>query len=78
LVAERTPWRVGIGAAIGLAIGGLLWWGAYEPGLGLFQNANLVFVPVAMGILVVVARNWRKQVGPFDPEVQESNKQGRV
>jgi len=31
-----------------------------------------------VGILVVIVRNWRKQVGPFDPDVHESNKQGRV
>lgn len=67
-----------IGAAIGLAIGGLLWWDAYEPGLGLFQNAKLLLVPVVVGILVVIVRNWRKQVGPFDPDVQESNKRGRL
>ena len=67
-----------IGAAIGLAIGGLLWWDAYEPGGGLFQNARLLLVPVAAGILVVIARNWRKQVGPFDPDVQERNKRGRL
>ena len=67
-----------IGAAIGLAIGGLLWWDAYEPGLGLFKNAKLLLFPVVVGILVVIVRNWRKQVGAFDPDVQECNKQGRV
>ena len=67
-----------IGAAIGLAIGGLLWWDAYEPGLGLFQNAKLLLGPVVVGILVVIVRNWRKQVGPFDPDVQERNKRGRL
>ena len=67
-----------IGAAIGLIVGILLWWDAYEPGLGLFQNARFLLVPVAMGILVVIVRNWLKQVGPFDPDVQESNKQGRL
>ena len=75
---ERKPWRMKIGAAIGLAIGGLLWWDAYEPGQGLFRNARLLLVPAVVGILVVIVRNWRKQVGPFDPDVQESNKQGRV
>ena len=67
-----------IGAAIGLAIGGLLWWDAYEPGQGLFRNAKLLLGPVAAGILFVIVRNWLKQVGPFDPDVQESNKQGRL
>ena len=67
-----------IGAAIGLTVGVLLWWDAYEPGRGLFQNAKFLLVPVAMGILVVIVRNWLKQVGPFDPDVQESNKQGRL
>jgi hypothetical protein len=69
---------MGIGAAIGLAVGGLLWWNAYELGLGLFQNVKLLLVPVAVGILVVIARNWRKEVGPFDPDLQESNKRGRL
>ena len=77
-MTERKPWRTQIGAAIGLVVGALLWWDAYEPGLGLFQHFSLLVVPTAMGILVVVARNWRKQVGPFDPDVQESNKRGRV
>ena len=67
-----------IGAAIGLIVGGLLWWEAYEPGLGLFQNAARLLVPVAVGIVVVIVRNWLKQVGPFDPDVQESNRQGRL
>ena len=69
---------MGIGAAIGLAIGGLLWWDAYQPGQGLFRNARLLLFPVAAGMLVVVVRNWRKQVGPFDPDVQERNKRGRL
>jgi hypothetical protein len=77
-VTEQKPWRTAIGGAIGLIVGVLLWWDAYEPGLGLFQNAKLLLVPVAVGILVVTVRNWRKQVGPFDPDVQKSNKQGRV
>ena len=67
-----------IGAAIGLIVGGLLWWDAFEPGLGLFQNAQLLLFPVAGGILVVIVRNWRQQLGPFDPDVQASNRQGRV
>jgi hypothetical protein len=75
---ERKPWRMKIGAAIGLIVGALLWWDAYEPGRGPVQNAKLLLVPVAVGILVVIVRNWRKQVGPFDPDVQQSNKQGRV
>lgn len=74
---EQKPWRTEIGAAIGLIVGGLLWLGAYEPGLGLFQNAELVLFSVVAGILVVIVRNWRKQVGPFDRDVQESNKRGR-
>jgi hypothetical protein len=73
----QKPWRTGIGAAIGLMVGGLLWWDAYQPGLGMFQNAERVLFSVVMGILVVIVRNWRKQVGPFDPDVQESNKRGR-
>ena len=77
-MTELKPWRTEIGAAIGLTVGVLLWWDAYEPGLGLFQNAKLVLFPVVVGILVVIVRNWRRQVGPFDPDVHESNRQGRV
>ena len=77
-MTEQKPWRMAIGAAIGLLVGSLLWWDAYQPGLGPFQNAQLLVLPVAMGILVVLVRNWRKQVGPFDPDLQESNKRGRL
>lgn len=76
-VTERKPWRTKFGAAIGLIVGGALWWDAYQPGGGLFQNAQLVLVSVAAGVLVVIARNWHRQVGPFDPEVQEANRRGR-
>ncbi len=76
-MTEPKPWRTKIGAAIGLVVGLLLWWDAYEPGLGPFQNARLVILSAAMGMGVVIVRNWRKQVGPFDPDVQESNRRGR-
>ena len=69
---------MGIGAAIGLVVGGLLWWNAYEAGLGLVQNVKLLLFPAVAGILVVITRNWLKQVGPFDPAVQEANKRGRL
>ena len=77
-MTERKPWRMAIGAAIGLVVGALLWWVAYEPGLGPVQNVKLLLFPVAAGILVVITRNWLKQVGPFDPDVQEANKRGRL
>ena len=74
---EQKPWRMAIGATIGLLVGGLLWWEAYEPGLGRLQNAERMLFSVVAGILAVVVRNLWKQVGPFDPDVQESNRRGR-
>ncbi|WP_336981432.1 hypothetical protein [Altererythrobacter fulvus] len=66
------------GFVIGLLIGALAWWSAYEPGAGLFQNVQLIIVPAAFGIFVVSLRNRRKRVGPYDPEVVARNKDGVV
>jgi hypothetical protein len=66
------------GIVIGLAVGGLLWWGSYVPGAGTFQNPQLVIVPAAIGILIVSARNRQKKGGPYDPEVIARNKRGRM
>lgn len=72
------PWRVEVGALLGLAFGFLLWWSAYDARKGLLQNAQLVLVPVAIGVFVVSLRNRRKKVGPYDPDVIERNKRGTL
>jgi hypothetical protein len=71
-------WRTEAGAIAGLAIGLLVWWSSYDPGAGLLQNPQLVIVPAALGILVVILRNRRKKVGPDDPETRYRNEGGRV
>jgi len=71
------PWNMKYGIALGLVVGALLWWGSYVPGEGIFQNLQLLIVPVATAIVVVSARNRRKKVGPYDPEVIVRNKRGR-
>jgi hypothetical protein len=76
--ARMKPWDMTVGIAIGLVIGAFLWWGSYVPSEGVFQNPQLVIVPAAIGILIVDARNRRKQVGQYDPEVIARNKRGRV
>lgn len=75
---KRKPWRIAIGVWIGLAAGIVIWWMRYLPGGGFFQNIELVVVPVALGALVVTLRNRREEVGYYDPENIEQNKQGRV
>ncbi len=72
------PWSMNRGLVIGLFIGGLLWWGAYEPSEGLFQNSQLIIFPAAMGILIVTLRNRMKKVGAWDPEIIARNRRGRV
>lgn len=72
------PWRIGIGFAIGLIVGGMIWWNAFEPGLGLFQKPQLIIVPAALGILIVILRNKWRRVGQFDPRAQAKNKRGRL
>ena len=77
-MTKAKPWRPEIGGAIGLLIGGALWWSAYEPGAGMFQKPQLIIVAVALGILVVVVRNKRRKVGQFDEEHQAKNRRGRL
>lgn len=72
------PWSMNIGMAIGLAVGALLWWGRYDPGRGIFQNAQLVIGPAALAILIVSLRNKRNKVGPYDPDIIARNKRGRL
>jgi hypothetical protein len=76
--ARMKPWNLMVGMAIGLAIGVLLWWSSYVPSKGMFQNPQLIIVPAAIGILIVSARNRRKKVGTYDPEVIAQNKRGRM
>ncbi|WP_380871461.1 hypothetical protein [Sphingomonas sp. DBB INV C78] len=72
------PWSMNVGVGIGLIVGMLAWWSSYAPGAGLFQNPQLVIVPVAIGIVIVTVRNRRRKVGPYDPELIARNKHGRV
>ena len=64
--------------AIGLLVGGLLWWSAYEPGLGLLQKPQLLVGSAALGMFIVIARNKRKKVGQFDEDHQAKNRRGRL
>ena len=75
-MSKPKPWRIEVGAIVGLAIGFLVWWSAYDAAAGLLQNPQLVIVPAAVGMLVVSWRNRRKKVGPYDPEIIERNKRG--
>lgn len=77
-VTKPKAWRMEVGMALGFLVGGLLWWSAYEPGGGLFQNLKLVFFPPAIGVFIVGFRNRRAKVGPYDPEVIAENRRGRV
>jgi hypothetical protein len=70
------PWRMEVGMLAGLAVGLLIWWSAYEPSKGLFQNPQLVLVPAAIGALVVSLRNRRRKVGHYDPNSIERNRRG--
>lgn len=75
-MTKLKPWRMDFGAIVGLAVGSLVWWSAYDPESGLTQNPHLIVVPVAFGMFVVSLRNRRKKVGPYGPEAIERNKQG--
>ena len=37
-MTKARPWRTELGVIIGLVFGLLVWWSAYEPAAGLFQN----------------------------------------
>lgn len=75
-MTKTKPWRTEIGIIVGLAIGFTVWWSAYDPTSGILQNPQLIIVPSAFGVLVVVLRNRYKKVGPFDPSTIEQNKEG--
>lgn len=77
-MAKPKPWSMNAGMLVGLVVGVLLWWDAYEPGGGFLQNVPLLLAPVALGAAFVGVRNWCKEVGPFDPEIIAENKRGRV
>lgn len=72
------PWNMTVGITIGLVIGVLLWWSSYVPSKSLFQNPQLVIVPMAIAIVIVSMRNKRRKVGAYDPETIARNKRGRV
>jgi hypothetical protein len=77
-MVKLRPWRIEVGAAVGLLLGVFIWWSAYNPAEGIFQNLRLVIVPAALGIFIVSFRNRRKKVGPYDPEVIERNRRGTL
>jgi hypothetical protein len=76
-VEKRKPWRMEVGVLVGLLVGALVWWTAYEPGAGLMQKPQLLLVPAALGALAISLRNKRKKVGPYDPETVARNKTDR-
>jgi hypothetical protein len=77
-VNKAKPWRLEVGMVVGLLVGALLWWSAYEPGAGLAQKPQLLLVPTALGALVISLRNKHRKVGPHDPQTIERNKRGRL
>lgn len=72
------PWRTGVGVFVGLMVGGVAWWTAFEPAFGLMQKPQLLLLPAALGILVVNLRNRLKKAGPYDPEIVAMNRRGRL
>ena len=77
-MTKSKPWRTDIGVSVGLLVGALLWWRAYDLGAGLFQNPQFLLVPPAAAIFFVDFRNRRKKVGPYDPKTIAQNRSGRV
>ena len=75
-MVKPKPWRMEVGMLVGLIVGAMVWWSAYEPDSGLMQKPQLLVVPVALGVLVVTMRNKWKRVGPYDPEIKARNKRG--
>ena len=75
-MTKPSPWRIGIGAIVGLAIGTVVWWSAYDPSAGLLQNPQLLIVPAAFGMFVANLRNRREKVGPYAPKAIEENRRG--
>ncbi|MBO9579991.1 MAG: hypothetical protein J7498_03790 [Sphingobium sp.] len=76
--ARPKPWRMEVGFLCGLAVGAVLWWISFLPGGGLFQNLQMLLMPVAVGILIVSLRNRKKSVGFYDPDIIARNKRGRA
>ncbi|MEO1968607.1 MAG: hypothetical protein ABGW87_07845 [Sphingomonadaceae bacterium] len=74
---RQKPWRMEAGIAVGLLLGGLLWWNAYDPFFGIFHNMELLFIPAVLGAGVVALRNRHKRVGPWDPNTIARNRKGR-
>ena len=72
------PWRTGAGALVGFLVGLALWWSAYEPAEGLFQNVRLILLSAASGMAIVLLRNRWKKVGAWDPETVAQNRRGRL
>lgn len=77
-MSKPQPWSMDKGALVGFVIGALLWWSAYEPAAGLFQNPHLIILPVAFGIGIVALRDRRRKVGAWDPETAARNRRGRL
>ncbi|MBH1992494.1 MAG: hypothetical protein I8H86_06370 [Sphingomonadaceae bacterium] len=75
---KRKPWPIEAGVASGAALGAIIWALSFVQGGGIFQNLELIIGPAALGALVVALRNRREEVGYYDPENIEQNKQGRV
>lgn len=74
--ALMKPWNMVVGIAIGSAVGALAWWSSYVPGAGMFQNMQLILVPIALAIVIVSIRNKHRKVGPYEHATVARNKQG--
>lgn len=76
--AKPKPWRMEVGLGWGFCVGAFAWWWSFVPGGGVFQNLQIIVVPMALGIVIVSWRNKRERVGFHDPALAERNKQGRA
>ncbi|CAN5361328.1 hypothetical protein BH10PSE12_BH10PSE12_27450 [soil metagenome] len=72
------PWRMEVGLYCGFAIGAVLWWFSFVSGGGLFQNLQIIVVPMALGVGIVSWRNRRAKIGFYDPAIIKRNKEGRT
>ncbi len=77
-MSKPKPWRLDVAVGIGLLLGALLWWSAYDPSGSFLQNPQLILGPAVAGVLVVSMRNRRSKVGPYDPETIAEDTKGRV
>jgi hypothetical protein len=75
---EQKPWRVGIGVLVGLIVGIAIWWSAFEPRMGIFQQPQLIVVPAALGVLIVILRNKRRATGHLDTDAQGGKQDDRL